>query len=468
MSRLDAILLAAAVSLAAAAEADGAGRREKPVVLPEVAATTLVAVPLDADVHATAADGYGDLRIFDAAGVEVPHVVRDVTKTDRRPVRRTASATRPFAKPLADDGLEIIVALGPGQDRIVPEAFTLLTPLHDFEHRVSVAWSADGREWTPVVAEAVIYDYARFIDVRDVTIPLPATPAREPGGRYRIVIGDVTQEQQSRLAELTRSLAGGEAREVRETTLVDRRPFRIDGIEFSATEEVEQRASPVLAERAVAGFRVAREPDGRATRITVDTRREPFTELRIATDARNFSRQVTVEPPVAADRDGQRRRGRPIATATITRIDVAGIRREQLAIPLPESRLAAYDIVIDDGDSPPITVTGVSGRGPSREVVFLAEPAGDYRLAYGGDLTAPRYDTAAIRAALAARAVATPATLGPEAVAAMPSPAAEPLRLLGDGRFQVAVIAILAVILAAALFRAAKRLDDVAPPRPRP
>jgi len=88
-----------------------------------------------------------------------------------------------------------------------------------------------------------------------------------------------------------------------------------------------------------------------------------------------------------------------------------------------------------------------------------------YRLAYGGDLAAPRYDTAAIRAALAARAVATPATLGPEAVVAPRQPAAEPFRLLADGRFQLAVIAVLAVILAASLFRAAQRLDTLPPPR---
>jgi len=465
MNRMEAILLGAAVCLATGAEAADAGRREKPAVLPAVVATTLVAVPLDADVHAAAALDYGDLRILDATGVEVPHMLRDVTRSDRRPLRRTTRATRPEAKPLADNGLEIFVVLGPGQERIVPEGFTILTPLHDFEHRVAVSWSADGRAWTPLVTEALMYDFARFIDVRDVTIPLPPVPAHGPGGRYRIVISDVTQEQESRLAELTRTLRGGKEQEVRETTRVERRPLRIDGIEFSYTEEVEQRATPVLGDQAVVGFRTAREPDGRATRITVTTRREPVTEFTIATDAKNFSRQVTVELPPAADGGGQRRRGRSLARATITRIDVAGIRREELTIPLAESRVPTYELVIDDGDSPPIDVTGITIRGPAREAVFLAEPGGVYRLAYGGDLAAPRYDTAAIRAALAARAVATPATLGPEAVVAPRQPAAEPFRLLADGRFQLAVIAVLAVILAASLFRAAQRLDTLPPPR---
>jgi hypothetical protein len=95
----------------------------------------------------------------------------------------------------------------------------------------------------------------------------------------------------------------------------------------------------------------------------------------------------------------------------------------------------------------------------------LAEPGGVYRLAYGGDRAAPRYDTAAIRAALAARVVAPAATLGAESVVATPPRSADPLWLLGDGRFQIAVIATLAILLAAALFRAAQRIDAAPPTR---
>jgi hypothetical protein len=98
--------------------------------------------------------------------------------------------------------------------------------------------------------------------------------------------------------------------------------------------------------------------------------------------------------------------------------------------------------------------------------VFLAEPGGAYRLAYGGDRAAPRYDTAAIRAAVAARVTATPATLGAESIVATPPApaAADPLGLLRDGRFPIAVIAALAIVLAVALFRAAKRIDAAPPP----
>ena len=465
MSRWDAILLAAALLVAADAEAADAGRREKPLVLPAIETTGLVAVRLDADVHAAAADGYGDLRILDAKGDEIPHVVRDMLTTNRGKVERRARAVVAEAKPLPDGSLEVTVALGDGHDHIEPEGFALLTPLHDFEHRVTVARLADDGGWETLVEDALIYDYARFLDVRDVSISLPVVRGGRRGDRYRIVIGDVTQEQQSRLMELTRTLAAGAEREIREKTVVERRPFRIDGIEFWYGAEVEKGAAAVLEDRVIGGFRVVRGPDERATRITVDARRQPVTEFTILTDSRNFSRMLTVERPAEPDRDRPRPPGRPIATATITRIDVAGLRREQLAVPLPESRLETYELVIDDGDSPPLAVTGVTARGPAREIVFLAEPGGVYRLAYGCDRAAPRYDTAAIRAALAARVVATPATLGAESVIATPPPAADPLWLLGDGRFQIAVIATLALLLAAALFRAAQRIDAAPPTR---
>lgn len=465
MSRPHAILIAAAVLVAAAAEAAAGGRREKPLVLPPLEATGLVAARLDADVHAAAADGYGDLRILDAQAAEVPYIVRDVITTDRGTVKRRARAVVAAAKPLPDGSLEVTVTLGDGHEHAAPEEFVLLTPLHDFEHRVTVTRLADDGGWESLVEEALIYDYSRFLDVRDVTIPLPAARGGRRGGRYRILIGDVTQEQQSRLTELTRTLAAGAEREVRERTVVDRRPFRLDGIEFRYAAEVEKGITAVLEDRLIRGLRVVREPEERATRITVDARRQPVTEFTIATDSRNFSRSLTVERPVEPDGDGPRRLGRPIATATITRIDVAGLRREQLAIGLPECRLETYELVIDDGDSPPLAVTGVTARGPAREVVFLAEPGGAYRLAYGGDRAAPRYDTAAIRTALAARVVAMPATLGAESVVATPPPAADPLWLLVDGRFQIAVIATLAIVLAAALFRAAQRID-AAPPSP--
>lgn len=452
-------LLALARPVATAGETPEAARREKPLALPSVETDTVAAVRLDADVYAAAAADLSDVRILDAAGKEVPCAIRTVTTEQRKGVRRTARAEAPEVRPLADGGLEIVVTIDPVRHPVAPAGFTLATAVENFEHRVSVSWAAAGDDWKPLVDDALVYDYEQFMDVRDVNVPLPAEPARPPGGRYRLVIGDVTQVQESQLTELTRTLSGDREVERQERTLINRQPFRIEAVEFWHEEQVVERSSPVLVDRPPAGFHAAVDAAARTTRVTVETRREPLTELTLATADRNFSRRVTVERPAARQSAPGPRCESRIAAAPFTRIDVAGIRREQLAIPIPESREREYVLVIDDGDSPPIGVTGVTARGPLEEVVFLARPGGAYRIAYGGELARPRYDTAAIAAALAAGVAPLDATAGAESAAPPPPP--DPWHLLADTRVQVGVIAVLVAVLALTLFRAARRIDAV-------
>ena len=142
------------VALATAGETPEMVRRGKPLALPAVAADTVAAFRLDADVYAAAAADLADLRILDAAGTEVPCVIRTVTTERRRSVRRTARAEKPEVRPLADGGLEIVVTIDPRRHPVAPAGFTLATALENFEHRVSVSWAAAGDEWQPLVDDA--------------------------------------------------------------------------------------------------------------------------------------------------------------------------------------------------------------------------------------------------------------------------------------------------------------------------
>lgn len=459
MLAVAAAIVALVTVAAAPAHGDELLRRAKLIETPSIGGDALVAVQLDSDVYATAADGYSDLRVLGPSRQEIPYVIRTVTKTERAPLRQSTRVADPAVRPLPNDGLEMTFAGDKDGRGALPDRLVIVTPLKDFEHRVTVAWSSDGRDWKPLVEDAVIYDYSRFMDVRDLSIHLPEPPGR--GGQYRLVIDSVTQAQASRLTELTRTLAGGAVRESQEKTIVDRRPFRIDGIELWRTTEVAARKMPVLSDVRPSAFRVTRDPVGRSTRVTVETRREPISEFAITTTSRNFSRRVTIQEPSSVPGG----LARTIATDTVTLIDIAGVHRSDLSVPLPETRAATYEFVIDDGDSPPIDVTGVTASGPVREVMFLAEVGVQYRLAYGGSAVARQYDTVAIDAAIDAGAVAVPATLGDEvAMPDEPQPAPKPIPLYADARFQLAVIAGLVVVLAVTLFRAAKRIGPLDEP----
>ena len=71
--------------------------------------------------------------------------------------------------------------------------------------------------------------------------------------------------------ELTRTLAGDAEREVRETTVVDRRPFRLDGIEYSYAATVDRRTVPLLEDHPAFEFSIVPESDRKATRIRIDS-----------------------------------------------------------------------------------------------------------------------------------------------------------------------------------------------------
>jgi hypothetical protein len=149
--------------------------------------------------------------------------------------------------------------------------------------------------------------------------------------------------------------------------------------------------------------------------------------------------------------------------AILSRIDFRTLKRESLTIPFTETRAAEYRLAIDNGDNQPLEITAVTGRGHVYEVVFLATADKKYELRYGdAKATAPNYDIAAIAASLHEGFAPLTATLGEESLAeaAAEPPAPFLKRLLNNTWAMTAVIGVLVLVLAAALYRATKHLEN--------
>src|SRR5437879_6372949 len=193
----------------------------------------ILAPILDSEVYEGTREDFGDLRVLDKQGSEVPYMLEKLTETRTTSVRRTAPARQLSLRELPEGGLEIQLA----QDAQVPlaEGINVITPLTNYQQRVQVWGSGDGQDWQPLVSDALIFDYSRYMDVGNHEVGLPGNRQR----RFRIVIRDVTADQESQLLELTRRLRGGQETERIEKTTIQRRPFRIDRIEFwyHVTEE---------------------------------------------------------------------------------------------------------------------------------------------------------------------------------------------------------------------------------------
>src|SRR3989304_5567572 len=118
-----------------------------------------------------------------------------------------------------------------------PTGFRIVSPLRNFEQRVrGFGLDATGTEKS-LVGDALIFDYSPYMDGSQNEISLPVNSHR----RFRVVVDGVTSDQDSQLLELTRRLRSGREEERQERTRIQRRPFRIDRIEFLRDET---RTSP--------------------------------------------------------------------------------------------------------------------------------------------------------------------------------------------------------------------------------
>lgn len=454
-----AAFLVTCVLTSGAVAAEPGFRFSKPVQSPALAQEELLSVTLDADIYDATGDDLRDLRLIDKSGDPTPSVLRPVKTSRSQTVRRTWTAERPAARPLENGGLEIIVELKPNDP--AANGLTLVTPLDDFEQRVRVETSTDGRAWEPA-AESVIFDYSRYMDVRQNRLVFPKTARRH----FRIIVDDVTATQESELLELTRRLQGTEETERVERLTVQRRPFRIDRVQFWRDEEQERTTGDAKGDYPPARFHVEQDAAARQTHVFVETRREPVTKLTIETDQRNFSRRASVQ---VEHIEGVQRTWQSLGEATLTRIDFQDLQREQLSIGFPETRRGRFRIVIENRDSPPLDVTGIAAEGNVQELVFLAAPGETYRVIYGHAGAEPAdYDTAAVDELLRSGYAPTPAELGDQQVHAdADGPVARNWpALLNDPALLVGVITVLVILLALGLYQAARRVEETssAPP----
>ena len=130
-----------------------------------------------------------------------------------------------------------------------------------------------------------------------------------------------------------------------------------------------------------------------------------------------------------------------------------------------EGRSDRYRLVIENRDSPPLQVGGISGTGEVYEVRCLAQPGDRVSLLYGSDSTeveSPQYDVAAIQRAIKGEVAMLPLELKEPAA----NPEYDPdnkakLSLLEQPWVLWVLIGAVVAVLIRVLFTAAKQVEEV-------
>ena len=287
----------------------------------------------------------------------------------------------------------------------------LHTSLKNFEHQVRVFGSSDGTEWVERVSGTPIYDYARYMDVSNLEIDLPGGDDRH----FKLLILEVTDDQESPLRELTRTSNSAGQTQREERTRSVRRDFRIDSIE--AWWNIRDRKTSRVVDRqyALSDLKVTADTEQKRTLVEFKSNRAPLSRFLLEASNRNFSRSVLVQvleqPGTGGAFAGPQ--WRDIGSGTVSRVRFREFQRQQLGVTFAEQRQDAYRLIIENGDSQPLDVTAVVAEGPVYHAIIMAEAQQEYRLYYGAAIgEAPSYDAFNVQAQLPAGVRAVDATLG--------------------------------------------------------
>ncbi|MFM7117113.1 MAG: hypothetical protein ACKO0N_10795 [Planctomycetota bacterium] len=435
-------------------------RFSAPVAVPAAEKTSLASLTLDSRIYAAGSRGLADLRLFDSKNNLVAFIVRQqiVQRKERSTAKRSIAS--PELKFLEANGLEISFSIAPEKSPGPLNGLLIRTGLREFERRANLEWDQGKGEWTKLASDVLLYDYSSVIDLRNLEIRLPQPLEIRQLSKFRLTIDKVTEAQESQVVELTRRLRGANEEYREERLLVNRQPFRIEGLESSHETTRTVDDSPLKSNYPVKLISQEDLKESRCTVLAIESQGEPLTGFQLQTADDNFSRAVVIEAREPISENGNKT-FREVAKGTISKVHLPGAELDRMELSLPETSSSSYRLIIFNLDSQPVKISSVTATGNNYQLFFLAQPGESYRVEYGGgEVEKPSFDTVAISTALQKRLESLPAKLGEATkveTAATPKPRSWTMPIWV---FWL-VAACLVALIGSGLYSAAKRVDGL-------
>ncbi len=336
--------LAAGIS-AAAANLPSDWPREQPFDVPT---TGLLKISLPLETLDRARPALEDVRLYDDAGIEILYLIERPAPTPN--VIQNAGS---FRVSLTPDNTVITLDTGLAQplDGVAAE-----TPANDFIKAVRVENSDDGQRWQVLAQGRPVFRRPDGVGQLHVSLPAIISPW------LRLTIDD----------------------------------RRSPPIPFTAARMHAATSEAAAGEWFPAGVSERDENPGE-TRLALNlgAANLDLAALQIETTEPLFMRQVALAVPQVSEDSVRERR---IAQGVVYRVDVQGqTSSEQLSLPL-ENQIRSREVflLIKNGDSPPLPISGVRVERRPVYLVFLARQPGMFHLLTGNrQCGAPHYDLAA-------------------------------------------------------------------------
>jgi hypothetical protein len=230
-------------------------------------------------------------------------------------------------------------------------AVEIITPDTDFSRQVQVLGSPDGENWNTLRKDGVIFDINRGEKLHLTRITFPKAGFRHFA--LKISNNDAQPLTISDVKVLQESDSHGQT-------------YSIHGTTEKSEINTPRRENSIVVHMNTAF---------------------PLDRLIIATAERNFQRSVEVQ--IKRDTGDWQR----WTQGTIFSFDTATMHESQLAIDMPEVAARDFRLVFKNLDSPPLSVTHVTGEGYRRLLVFKQQADEKLYLFWGNPLAQqPQYD----------------------------------------------------------------------------
>lgn len=414
----------------------------------------LVVLTLDDEIHAGTRPAFEDIRIYDQDGSTVPFLLERATSVSHYREEARFNGTIESLNQLPDNRMELIVRPPVMDTDIV--AIEICNQLHDFEKTLTIH-GGNGTTWTLLAEACPIFDYTRFADVRSLRVRVAA---HGRFARYRLTFSDVTDMAASAYVQVTRTHSSRDAEPDSEQvqSLLSRRDFRVDRVVFVGLRDRHEADCPITEERSLEIRDTKTNDNGRTTEVIVAADNRPLLAVKILCAEENYGRQVRVETGIRGPGGTQ---WRSLTRGHIENISFRNLQRINDRISFGETRCDLLKLVFENGDSPPLNVTGVTGVLASYRIWFLGEAGREYQLRFGGRyVDKPSFDTGVLQTLKKEkRDSALPLSLGPKQNAEDFHPA-NFFRRLAESRVTLALAAIIALaIVTLAVFRALRTID---------
>ncbi|MGC9944407.1 MAG: DUF3999 family protein [Verrucomicrobiota bacterium] len=315
----------------------------------DVSNAGLVKISLPVETLDAARPALEDLRLYDGAGTEVPYLIERPA-----PAAKVVQAAKSFQVSLNADTTIITLETGLAQPL---DGVTLESPARNFIKAVRVESSDDGQHWQILAEGQPIF--------------------RQPYGASQLHV----------------SFPGGNAKWLR-LTVDDRRsqpiPFTGALVHAATGEAAPGDLIPVIISE--------RDQNPGETRLALNLGAANLSvvSVRIETAEPLFMRQVSIAVPQISE---DSIREQTIGQGAVYRVAVGGqAPSENLSLAL-DSLVRSRELIllVKNGDSPPLAISGVRVERRPVYLVFLAPRPGAYHLLTGNDqCTAPVYDLAAL------------------------------------------------------------------------